>query len=268
MRIVINADDFGKCSDTVAATIDCFERRALTSATIMVNMPATAAAIDFARAHPEFSFGVHLTYCGDGDGTERPVLEPERVPALVDRAGRFLPTTTTRARAMLGRVPVEQIERETTAQLERLRDAGVPVSHIDAHSHLHKIGPFRTAIARVLPRFGIRGARNVQNIYLRPQWFNVTYWLGGAWRRRVAAAFTTTDLFYMPSSGLDTGWADAVVARLPEEGSLEVGVHPGRIEEWRRREYEDTLAFAQAAREAGHALVPWGEALSPPRPRP
>jgi predicted glycoside hydrolase/deacetylase ChbG (UPF0249 family) len=264
MRIVINADDFGVSDDTVAATIDCFEKGALTSATIMVNTPATAAAVDFARSHPEFSFGVHLTFCGDGEGIERPVSEPADVAALVDHHGRFLPTTTVRARAMLGRVPADQIERETRAQLERLGDWGVPVSHVDSHSHLHKIGPFREALSRVLPRFGIRRVRNVQNIYLRPQLLNVTYWLGGTWRRRVKEAFDTTDYHYMPSSGLDSGWTEALLARLarlPASASAEVGMHPGFAEEWRRREREDTLAFAGAAREAGHSLVPWSEVL-------
>jgi predicted glycoside hydrolase/deacetylase ChbG (UPF0249 family) len=261
MRIVINADDFGMSDDTVAATIECFERGALTSATIMVNMPATGAAIDFARTHPEFSFGVHLTYCGDGDGVERPVREPDQVAALVDDRGRFLPTTAVRVKALLGRVPADQIERETKAQIERLRDSGVPLSHVDSHSHLHKIGPFREALSRVLPHYGIRRVRNVQSIYLRAQLLNVTYWFGGAWRRRVMEAFDTTDHHYMPSTGLDTGWAEPLLARLPETGTAEIGVHPGFAEQWRSREREDTLAFARAAREAGHSLVPWGEAL-------
>lgn len=266
MRIVINADDFGMSDDTVAATIDCFERGALTSASIMVNAPAAAAAVDFAKSHPEFGFGVHLTFCGDGDGIERPVSAPGTVAALVDAEGRFLPTTTVRVRAMLGRIPAEQIEREIVAQLERMRDWGVPVSHVDSHSHLHKIGSFRETLARVLPRFAIRRVRNVQNIYLRPQPLNVTYWLGTAWRRRVQAAFDTTDFHYMPSSGLDTGWAEALLARcarLAASGSIEVGMHPGFDEEWRRREREDTLAFAGAAREAGHILVPWSDVLRP-----
>ena len=42
MRIIINADDFGMDEDTVRATIECLEAGALTGATIMPNMPATA----------------------------------------------------------------------------------------------------------------------------------------------------------------------------------------------------------------------------------
>ena len=81
MRVVLNADDFGRCPDTVAATIECFTRGALTSASFMVHMPATAQALAFARAHPEFSYGVHLTFVTDD--VERPLSPPSEVPDLL-----------------------------------------------------------------------------------------------------------------------------------------------------------------------------------------
>ena len=46
-------------------------------------------------------------------------------------------------------------------------DAGVPVSHVDSHRHLHKYGPFAGALRRVLPGLGIERVRNVQDVYLR-----------------------------------------------------------------------------------------------------
>jgi len=262
MRIILNADDFGMCDDTVDATIACFERGALSSATIMARMPATERALEYARAHPEFGFGVHLTFCGDGDGVERSVCNPADIPALVDNDGRFPGTTAVRLRALAGRLPGEQIEREARAQLARVRDAGVTISHVDSHSHLHKIGAFRAALATVLPEFGIRRVRAVQSIYLRRPTFNVTYWLGGAWTRRLRAAFETTDHFYMPSSGLDTGWARALLDRLGSGGTIEVGVHPGSREGWRVHERDDVLEFAGLAREAGHDIRTWNDAFT------
>ena len=62
MKVILHSDDFGFDKDTLEATIDCFEKGALTSATIMVNCEASEAAFEYARKHPEFSFGVHLTY--------------------------------------------------------------------------------------------------------------------------------------------------------------------------------------------------------------
>ena len=73
MLVVVNADDFGSSSDTVRATIECFEAGALTSATIMPGMPATDEALAYARSRPDLSFGVHLTLTGDGE--ERPAVD-------------------------------------------------------------------------------------------------------------------------------------------------------------------------------------------------
>src|SRR3954452_2358023 len=145
MRIITNADDFGQNADTVVATIDCFQRGALTSASIMPRMPATAQAIDFARANPQFSFGVHLTFVRETDATpEAPLSPPVDVPDLVDPAdGRFAASDTIRWRALLNRVSVEQIAREVTAQLAFVRDQGITLSHVDSHGHLHKFKPFR-----------------------------------------------------------------------------------------------------------------------------
>src|SRR5690348_1454589 len=110
MKIVLNADDFGYDADTVRATIDCFEQGALSSASIMANMPETRAAIDYARSHPHFGFGVHLTYVSTG--TERALSDPKTIPALCDDTGTLFPYSVVRLRATRGQIPEDQIERE------------------------------------------------------------------------------------------------------------------------------------------------------------
>jgi chitin disaccharide deacetylase len=256
MRIVLNADDFGYSPDTVRTTIECFELGLLTSATIMPRMPATELALEFARTHPELSVGVHLTFTGDG--VEQAVTEPGQIPDLVDKEGRFPATRSVRTRALLRRLPVEQIEQEMAAQIEVVRDAGVTVTHVDSHRHLHKFAPFRSALRLVLPHFGIRRVRAVQDVYLRRPLVSPTYWLSRSWRRRLRAEFATTDHFYMPTSAADTDW-HRVSALLPVLAgkSLEIGVHPGREEEWRRREYESLAPFVEEAARRNE-LVGWG----------
>lgn len=254
VKVILNADDFGSAPDTVAATIDCFEAGLLTSATIMVGMPGTDAAIEFACDHPEHSFGVHLQFVGDG--AERPLSDPDRIPALVNADGRLRPTNVMRAQALLRRLPVEEIERETTAQLDFVKSSGVPVSHVDSHRHLHKFTPFRAALAHVLPRFGIKRVRNVQDVYLRRPATSPTYWAGPIWRRALMRSFVTTDHFYMPTSAHDGNWHQ-LAARLPSGRSLEVGLHPGYEEPWRDEERESLRPFVDTARGAGHDLVSW-----------
>jgi predicted glycoside hydrolase/deacetylase ChbG (UPF0249 family) len=259
MRIVLNADDFGFSADTVRATIECFESGWLTSASLMPGMPATAEALVFAAAHPEFSFGVHLTFVGDG--AERSTAPPDEVPALVDAEGRFPPTNTVRLRALAGRLPEYQIQREVEAQVRAITDLGVAVSHVDSHRHLHKYGPFRAALARVLPRLGIERVRNVQDVYIRRPLSSPTFWLGARWRRRLMLQFTTTTHFYMATSARDDDWTPLLeqLRTVPPDATLEVGAHPGYEQEWRSSERIALSTFAAAAVDAGHALVPWTE---------
>ena len=258
MRIVLHADDFGASADTVRATIECFEQGALTSATIMPTMSAADTALEFARTRPDLSFGVHLTFVGDGD--ERPASDPGDVPALVDESGRLLATTPVRLRALLRRLPAEQIEREIAAQISAVQGRGVEVTHVDSHRHLHKLAPFRNALRRVLPRFGIERVRTVQDVYLSRPLLGATYWVGSLWRRPLRRSFRTTDHFYMPASTGDLGWADDLLRRvggLPG-ATLEVGVHPG-LDGWRDDERRSAVRLSARAAELGHELVSWRE---------
>jgi len=257
MRIVLNADDFGMSDDTLRGTIECFERGGLTSATIMPAMPATARAIEFARAHPQFSFGVHLTFTGDCN--EHPVTDPRKLPALVTNHGLFQPANTVRRRAIFLRLPIDQIATEIEAQVNSVRDQGVKISHVDSHHHLHQYAPFRAALRRVLPKLGIARVRNVQNIFLRKPAKSSTYWFGLGRRRRLMRSFHTTEHFYMPTSSYENNWQCQLLRRLEQSGdtTLEIGVHPGYVDFWRSDERAGIQRFATEARALGHQLIGW-----------
>jgi len=254
MRIVITADDFGFSDDTVDATVDCFTAGAITGASIMANMPATGRAIDYAKAHPEFSYGVHLTLVGDG--IERPVTPPDTLPGLVDAQGNFAGGRTVRIGAVLRRLPRAGVEAEIRAQIGRILDAGVPVAYVDSHKHMHKIGLFRSALARVLDEFGITRVRSVQDVYLHRPWTSATFWLGPLWRRQLRRRFRTTERFYMSTTTEDTSWGEDLLQHVAAD-TLEVGGHPGHDEPWRAQEKADLMAFAPLARARGHDLVGW-----------
>jgi predicted glycoside hydrolase/deacetylase ChbG (UPF0249 family) len=259
VQIVTNADDFGASAETVAATVACFEQRALTSATIMVAMPETAAALAFAATHREHGFGVHLQLVGDG--AERPVSSPAEIPGLVDADGFLLPTGLVRKRALLGRLSVDELQREIEAQIDVATSYGLEPTHVDSHRHLHKLGQVREALRRALPRFGLRRVRRVQDVFLRRPLGAPTYWVGPWWQRGLARSFATTDRFYMPSSAHDVAWDQALLDRLDHlaAGTIEVGVHPGTAEDWRADEGASVVRFSAGARERGHTLVSWAQ---------
>ncbi|HWE04265.1 MAG TPA: ChbG/HpnK family deacetylase [Tepidisphaeraceae bacterium] len=259
MRIVVNADDFGMSDDTVRGTIACFQNGGLSSASIMPTMPATDGAIQFARAHRQFSFGVHLTFIADS--TEHCVCDPSLIPDLVTDGGVFPPSDTVRKRALLGKLPVDQLVREIEAQLGFIRDHGVEISHVDSHGHLHKFASFRAALKQALPRFGIDRVRNVQDVYFKKPLKSPTFWLGPWWRRKLMRAFISTDHFYMPTSSFENDWQQQLLKRFASAGdaSLEVGVHPGYGESWRSAERSAAVKFGADARAAGHRVIGWKE---------
>lgn len=257
MQVIINADDFGHDSDTVESTIECFRRGMLTSATIMPNMPATMEAVTFARKHPRCSFGVHLTYTCHT--VERPLCNPRSLPSLTTRSGTFLSPNTMRVASLCGRLTVADIARETTEQLAFIRDQGLHISHVDSHGHLHKFGAFQAALREVLPRFGIRKVRAVQNIYFHSPFRRPTFWLGAVWRSRLRRNFCTTDFMYMPDGAADEGWYESISSRLTRNGSLEVGVHPGHVEGWRRRQTFELEQFVLRCRRAEVQFINWND---------
>jgi predicted glycoside hydrolase/deacetylase ChbG (UPF0249 family) len=255
MRIILNADDFGASPDINGAIIECLESGLVSSTSIMVGAASSEEAIGFAQRHPQYAYGVHLQFVGDG--TERPISDPALVSDLVGPDGCFLSTNTIRLRALLNRINVSQIELEMRNQIERIREKGISVSHVDSHRHVHKFPLFRRAMANLLPKLQIDSVRNVQDMHIRRPVEHPTYWLGIPWRRGLMRSFVTTDHFYMPTTAHDPEWY-RLAERLPRsDASLEVGVHPGRADEWRRQELESLEPFVEAASRSGHTFTDW-----------
>lgn len=257
-RLIVNADDFGFSEDTVDATIACFRRGVLSSATMMPNMPAFEPAAAFAREHPEFSYGLHLCVTD-----ERPVSDPAAIPTLVGSDGRFWTAAEFFQRAFTGRIAGADVRREALAQLTRMRQQGIPVRHIDAHGHVHKAALVPCALRHVLGASGIATVRRTQNLfYKRPRLsrrcFNL---MANTFIRRLGH---TTDYFLMVAGTLDDGdthWWECCIELLPE-GVTEIGIHPGWDEPWRRL---DTLPVLERGRryleDAGVQLISFNDLL-------
>ena len=255
LQLIVNADDFGQSEDTVEATIECFEAGALTSASLMPQMPATQRALAFAREHPELGFGVHVTL--SSDPAERPLSDPELVSCLVREDGTLLSTREVRVKALTGRLVPQQLEREIEAQVRarpRRRRLGLARRLAPAPAQV-RAGP--GGVRERAARLGIRRVRAVQDIYLSRPLRSPTYWLGRRWRASIRRAFETTDHFFMPSK-TERPWSEPVaeVVRGLGAASLEIGVHPGFAEEWRDRDRIAVVELVRALR-GRVQLVDW-----------
>ena len=144
MKVILHADDFGYDNDTTSATIELLECGALSSASIMATMPSADEAMAYASKHPEHSFGVHLTYV---DGLKPAYLGKKT--SMTDRKGLFYSSNDMRKKAILFKLKKQEIVEESLAQIEIVRTAGVNISHLDSHGHMHKFPSFLQALPEI-----------------------------------------------------------------------------------------------------------------------
>ena len=155
--IIVNADDLGKTKEVNEAIFELMARNRITSATIMANGPAFEHAVRGLRHLGDRSFGIHLNL------TEfHPLSHGSGARLLTDGSGLL-----DRGIVKAGMRPglLRAIYEELCAQVDRLLAAGVPISHIDSHHHVHTVPLILPAIKAVQRRYGIRKIRISKNIY-------------------------------------------------------------------------------------------------------
>src|SRR5438128_1837722 len=63
--LIVNGDDFGASHGINRGIVEAHRRGILTSASLMVNMPATEAAVASSRSLPHLSVGLHVDFAGE-----------------------------------------------------------------------------------------------------------------------------------------------------------------------------------------------------------
>jgi predicted glycoside hydrolase/deacetylase ChbG (UPF0249 family) len=123
----------------------------------MATGPAFEHAVAVARANPTLGIGCHIIFT---DGT--PASPPEKIPTLIgpDRKN-FRPSLISFLRALLlGQIREEDITREAHAQIARLQQAGISITHLDTHKHTHLFPAIAGPLLHVLENAHIGSIRN------------------------------------------------------------------------------------------------------------
>ena len=128
--LIINGDDVGMCHAANEATIESLEHGLMTSASIMVPCPWFYEIADYAKAHPERDFGLHLCHTSEWKHYRwGPVAPRDQVPGLVDASGCLWPEIE---QVYAKATPAEALT-EARAQIRKALDAGIDVTHLDSH---------------------------------------------------------------------------------------------------------------------------------------
>lgn len=244
-RLIINADDFGLTPGVNRSVAELNQSGALTSATLMATSDFFDDAVALARVNPLLEVGCHVVLV---DGAS--ALPAPKIPSLADQARQFRPKLGRFAADLLtNRIRPDEIEAEATAQIRRIQDAGLPVTHIDTHKHTHI---FPRVLRPLLRAARARGVAAIRNPF-EPEWALRITPKGGRLRRvavtvldsqrrtflrlvREAGLATTSGTIGVLATGTHDVAAtlDLLLKALPpepEEAVWELICHPGYPDE-------------------------------------
>jgi predicted glycoside hydrolase/deacetylase ChbG (UPF0249 family) len=271
-QLIINSDDFGYTPAVSRGIVEAHRAGVLTSTSLLPNLEGFEDAVRLAREEvPELGIGMHINLVQG--------VPLARVPTLTDPlTGEFHSMPRLTRLALTGRIAAADVVAECTAQIRRLRWAGVHITHVDSHKHAHVLPGIWRPLAQTALREGIRAMR-----WPVPS-ARVTPWQAGAqgkealaglvWRaaRRNAPPLRHPDhLIELPGHGarLTLPGLLRLLDRLPP-GISELVVHVGYVDDalaradqytW-QRERELEVLTSPAVRERLHcgdiALVTFG----------
>lgn len=226
-KLIVNADDFGYSDEVNEGIIESHLNGIVTSTSMLVNMPGFKSAVKLAKKHPSLDVGIHLNL------TEGP---PCTSSTLASK-GKF---SSHYVNFFLKKYPEEEIEAELDAQIKKLKDVGIKISHIDGHQHVHISRSVFNVVVRLAKKHKIRFVRVPDEKFVLDKLFLRSIFNAQLIRKAVLSFFSsnkkrilkenvlkTTDNFYgILSANPLTFTKIASALRKVKDGTSELICHP------------------------------------------
>jgi len=162
-RLIINADGYGFTYGNNRAILEVLEKGFVQSVSVNVTWPAVEQVKILVSDFPHISIGIHLNL-----SVGPSVLPAEEIPSLVTSSGEFHGSNFPRL-ACRGKLNPDEMRWELAAQVDKLRDLGVQITHWDSHQGRHLYPGFFEAVLEVAKEKGIRATRTHSYYILTPQ---------------------------------------------------------------------------------------------------
>jgi chitin disaccharide deacetylase len=221
--LIINSDDFGLTPAVSRGILDGHAAGVITSTSVMVTTPGWEDARTRLR-DSSIDVGLHLNL-----GLGRPLTAAR---SLVNpKTGAFAGVAGLSLWALGRRIDPDDVATECRAQLELLRSAGRPVTHIDSHWHLHALPGIWANVLAVAREEGVPWLRSPRvprrQQVLRAMFPFTLLGLASLWRRSTRPRFVDHFTGYAMSGARE--FERGVLERLDDiqPGVTEFMVHAG-----------------------------------------
>lgn len=236
-RLIVNADDFGLSAGVNRAVEKSWKDGILTQASLMPGGDAFDEAVEIARRNPGLQVGLHLTLVQG-----RPVMPPEKIPGLVGANGCFPDNPVLVGMKLFFDPTVRmQLRCEIEAQIQKLKDTGLSLTHIDGHLNIQMHPTVFSLLSELMPLHGITSFRTTRERLFENLRFSRERIIGKTVERVIFGLLSASaeeplnrqDISravevkgVLNSGRMTEGYLLSILDRL-EEGTTEIYFHPG-----------------------------------------
>lgn len=170
-EIIINGDDFGLKSSVNKAIIESFNNGLINSTTIMANTPGFDEAVELAHKNRIINkTGIHLTL-SEGNPVTSEILGTNMFYYGNDSDLRRY----KRRLFLLTKDKRKATFNEFAAQIEKVKKAGIPITHIDTHHHIDDVLTITQILLVLLKTYGIPSMRILNNLNQSTKFYKSCY---------------------------------------------------------------------------------------------
>jgi predicted glycoside hydrolase/deacetylase ChbG (UPF0249 family) len=135
--LIVNADDCGFSEEIDSAVEACYRAGKITGTSLMAGGRSFSHAAGMLKKNGISAAGVHLTLTGSLSPCTKDLSE---IKTLCPGRDIFCAAYGSFAlNYFMGRIKPEHIRREFVSQIEKVRGAGLELSHLDSHEHIHAL---------------------------------------------------------------------------------------------------------------------------------
>jgi hypothetical protein len=143
--LVTRADDAGSCRSANEAMLEAVEAGIIKNVSFMACGPEIDHAVELLSGRDDIAYGFHVCINAEWEDVKWGPVSSDS--GLVDKNGHFLPfPADTKKHLETNNIGTSEILREVSAQFEKLRVLGLPITYLDEHMGVSWIG-FRDELA-------------------------------------------------------------------------------------------------------------------------